>query len=162
MESYTTILIVLLVLFIFIISWVFFGKIVVLKVANLIFRLNTCAAPTTASPSGLARLTAAHRTPSNIPLSRANNQDAYEAEQAAAAERAEKRAATRAAQEEAARKAEEEQALKEAAAMCPNCKVHPGPPSAVSDITDYMDCCERHKNAPHRTVFSMASTESTV
>ncbi|KAG4441403.1 hypothetical protein IFR05_003090 [Cadophora sp. M221] len=128
MQSYTTILIVLLVLFVFIISWVFFGKIVVLKVAEHM----------------------------------ANNQDAYETEQAAAAERAKERAAKRAAKEEAARKAEEEQALKDAAAMCPNCKVHPGPPSAVSDITDYMDCCDRHRTAPHKTVFSMASTESTV
>ncbi|KAL2064258.1 hypothetical protein VTL71DRAFT_4752 [Oculimacula yallundae] len=128
MESHTTILIVLLVLFLFIVAWVFFGKIVVLKVAEYM----------------------------------AYNQDAYEAEAAAAAERAEKRAAKIAAKEEAAQKAEEERALKEAAAMCPNCKVHHGPPSAVSDITDYLDCCDRHKKAPHKTVFSVASTESTV
>ncbi|KAH7348482.1 hypothetical protein BKA65DRAFT_476896 [Rhexocercosporidium sp. MPI-PUGE-AT-0058] len=140
MESYTTILIILLVLFVFVISWVFFGKIVVLKVVPPI---------------------AALRTASNVSLSRANNQDAHEAEVAAATERAEKRAAKRAAKEEAIRKAEEEQALKEAAAMCPNCKVH-GQPSAVSDITDYLECCERHKSVPHKTVFSVASTESTV
>merc|ERR1711977_292364 len=99
-------------------------------------------------------------TPSNISLvSRANNQDAYEAQAAAAAERAQQRAAKRAAKQEAARKAEKQ----EAAEICPNCKVNHGPPSAVSDVTDYMDCCERHKQAkPHKTIFSVASTESTV
>ncbi|KAK0127262.1 hypothetical protein ONS96_006813 [Cadophora gregata f. sp. sojae] len=182
MESYTTILVVLLILFVFIISWVFFGKVVVLKFvssprgapifvsgiykSNNIFRLSTCAVPTTAFPYGLVPLTAAlpHPAPSNISLiSRANSQDAYEAQAAAAIERAQKRAETLAAKEEAARKAEEEKALQEAAAICPNCKVNHGSPSAVSDVTDYMDCCERHKQAkPHKTVFSVASTESTV
>ncbi|CZS93181.1 uncharacterized protein RAG0_03576 [Rhynchosporium agropyri] len=103
---------------------------------------------------------------SNISLSRAYNQDAYEAEAAAAAERAAKRVTKLAAKEEATRKAEEEQELLEAAVMCPNCKIQHGPPSAVSAITDFQDCCDRHKPAPtavpHKTVFSVASTESTV
>ncbi|CAL3968679.1 unnamed protein product [Diplocarpon coronariae] len=89
------------------------------------------------------------------------NREALEIEQKERAIEAEKKAVRRAKKEEEARKAAEEQALMEAAAICPRCKHHPGPPIAVSDITDYQECCQRHRVRPAH-VRDIASTFSGV